>query len=282
MDLQKLKNLCAESMEIRNQSKKLDLSVKEEKRKIKKQIDDLKNALEEQLNEVEKKALEQSDKLSKQSAIIFDELGPLLMEARKYGRYDILDLGEILKDLATKITEKKFDFIIRESKGFLNLEGYAVYYNNQEASLFGDEPYCEEFVFAESKTPEKDSIPLCANGDGVIDWGGGTYFGKSDSVMLYRIDGQFEFDVNDEKLKEMKIYPFVYDFLNYVSLYRLNNDLSEIDKTKLKLLEEKFLIEFGDKYEEYKKYEEIKCESIEDHEHIMSILAAPQKRKKMF
>ncbi len=255
MDLQKLRNLCVEARENRKCFEDLDISVKEEENNIKKQ----KSALEKRLLEVKKLEKEQSDKLWTKHRIIWDELTPVLNEANKYGCYNIHELGKILEDLATKITGEKHVFKIRGKDEYVCIENHSIYYSAQEAYLENIDTEDSEnryFVFAESELPEAGSIPWGLSCNGVIHDVKETYFSDFDLVMCYGFDDQFYFKIHySDDLKEKKIYPFIYDFLNYVSLYRLNNDLSIIEKKSLKSFEEKFLMEAKDKYKDYKKRE---------------------------
>lgn len=243
MDLQKLKGLSTELLENHKMFEDLDEIIEKKQNEIKGKI----ASLEKQLVEVDKEKKEETAKLRKSYQKISENITPLLNEANEYGSYNISYLGIILADLATKITGEKHIFSIREKDDFTCLNNFGVYYTAEEAFLENTEAsiFDKYFAFAKSKSPEVDSIYYGQRNGGTI-YGLSTNFSKSDLVMRYNpYTNQYN---PNYSLDKQNTYPFVFDFLNYVSTYRLNNNLKKINYAQLKYLSESFLSENIDKY----------------------------------
>lgn len=250
MDLIKLKDLSSKLIEHHNMFRDLQSKVKEERNKIEKEIE----ALEKQLSEINEKKEKEEENYLKSFHRIYEDITPLLNEANKYGMYNINDLGLVLADLVTKITGKKHIFGIREENDFTCINNYGVYYTADEAYLQNIEPELYDtyyFEFAKSKAPTFDSEPYGTQRDGAAYYGSFTHFSKYDLVNRYNpYLNQYE----SAYLYRKEIdYPFVLDFLNYVSMYRLNNDIKIIRYKLLESLANKFLEENNLKYQEYYK-----------------------------
>ncbi len=243
MELQKLKDLSTELLENHKMFEDLDKRIEEKRNKIKEDI----ASLEKQLAEVDKEKEEETTKLRKTYQKILEIFTPFLNEANKYGFYNIAELGGALAYLATKITGKKHTFDVRKKDDFICLNNLGVYYTAEEAFLENTEANISDkyFAFAKSKAPDVSSIYYGRHESGCV-YGFSTRFSQSDLVMSY--------DPYTNKYRpiystdEQNDYPFVEDFLNYVSVYRLNNNLKVINYAQLKYLADSFLRENAEKY----------------------------------
>lgn len=248
MDLQKLKDLSAKNLENFDKFGDLNERIEEKRNKIKEEI----ASLEKQLTEIDKEEEEELTKLRKSFQSISESIIPLLNEANEYGYYNIGDLGKVLADLATKITGEKHTFGVRKIDTFAGVDNYGASYTAEEAFLENAEAgiFNKCVAFIKSKAPDANSISRALSDNGCI-YGLYTSFSKSDSVMIY--------DLYNNKYKaayypyEKIAYPFITDFLNYVSMYRLNNNLKNINYYQLVSLASSFLEENAEKYKKYNK-----------------------------
>ena len=237
MNLQKLKDYSTELLENHKMFEDLDKRIEEKRKRIKEDI----ASLEKQLAEVDKEKEEEITKLRKTYQKISVNITPFLNEANEYGFYNILELGVALAYLATKITGKKHTFDVRKKDDFTCINNFGVYYTAEEAFLENTEAsiFDKYFAFAISKAPTFDNIP----------YGPFTHFNESDSVTRYNpYKNQYE---STYYYKNEITYPFILDFLNYVSMYRLNNNLKVINYAQLKYLADSFLTENADKYKHF-------------------------------
>ena len=250
MDLQKLKDFSEKIRKNKNMLQELDLRSKEERDKINKEIDTLKK----KLAKVDKKEKEELTRLKNASEIF----SLFLDEVNEYGRYNICDLGMVLASLVTEVTGERNVFRVSKEDGFTEIirkssympdhkigvcySADVAYLDNLESKIVGN----TLFVFAKSKAPDASTVTGGKVKNGCIRGINTNFSNDCDLVMRYDPDDeQFHLLTADKNdfLKEKKIYPFICDFLNYVSMYRLNNDLKNINCDQLTELAAKFVIE---------------------------------------
>ncbi len=243
MNLRELKDLSTELLENHKMFEDLDKRIEEKRNRIKEEI----ASLEEQLAEVDKEKEKETIKLRKTYQNISEIFNPFLKEANEYGFYNIDDLGIALAFLATKITGKNHIFDIREKDDFTCINNVGIYYTADEAFLENTEDSTSDknFAFAKSKAPDANSIYYGRHESGCV-YGLDTSFNKSDLVMYYDpYTNKYRLIYSPD---EQNDYPFIEDFLNYVSIFRLNNNLKTINYAQLKYLADSFLRENADKY----------------------------------
>lgn len=216
----------------------------------------------------------------KRNSISLDSNDPLMLEKNgvynkisrlvgKYGIFNLQDMGNILADLATRINgvSHTLEFNIDRTLEFTCL----IYQTNHCGLAFAaikeenSDVVLPEYYFAVSSGKGLCFPPSNKHysESGMISlYEPGLDCANSHKRCLYRnLREVEELTIYNPSLKSfefkqfsnIKVVDFIRDFLVFVSNYRLQNGLKEINKNQLRNLEELFLETYGDRYIRHSK-----------------------------
>ncbi len=174
-----------------------------------------------------------------------------------YGVFNIKEIGDVLAKLTSKIIGIKYKFAITYKKDFTCINNHGINYDKEIATIIKkneqditpDWQFC--FCVASNPTGEKeDCISYYCDG-----YGG---YGTCPLRKLEKSKKLTEYNETTKTFDFKKIYgietvDFISDFLVYVSNYRLENKLTEINKSDLEELLNTFLEKYETKYSRYKE-----------------------------
>ena len=224
--------------------------IDDEKQKMVKNYDESINAITAKINKLHNEEIkvrkEQEEGVKRIDAKRKDAYAEYEKELAKfdiYGTYLIFSLMPVLTDLTKNIEQEDVYFRTHsyddQSVG-INIDGYKVYYEFDVLTVCGKN---WSFPVAESPKPTKISRIYC--GDGYADK---TYFSKYHKFATYDCTtNAFKFcKLGLHVVEEVPLY--IVDFIEYVSNYRYQNDLKEINIDELKRLEYGFLEKYKEQY----------------------------------
>lgn len=152
--------------------------------------------------------------------------------------FDVDEIGEVLAKLISSLENESYSYYVSNYHGICKYyeEGYGydtvdlnykVYLINKESNVRYQ--YNEEYI---------NEI-------------GSTIFKNNDNIIVlaqrYLNDNKISFYdgmANESQLIDIKNYDYIYDFINYLISYKIDNNLSELNKEELENLLTKFLNEY--------------------------------------